>query len=60
MTLGLSRILIRNPKQEVLRETLNSSIKTQARKMNFEELHSTLYALKQSYTGPNSGKDANL
>lgn len=59
-TLGLSRVLIRNPKQEVIRETLNSSLKTQARKMNFEELHSSLYALKQAYTGSSSGKDAGL
>ena len=57
MTLGLSRILIRNPKQEIIRETLNSSLKTQARKMSFEELHSSLYALKQAYTGSSSGKD---
>ena len=28
MTLGLSRVLIRNPKQEIIRETLNSSLKT--------------------------------
>ncbi len=28
MTLGLSRILIRNPKQEIIRETLNSSLRT--------------------------------
>lgn len=60
MTLGLSRILIRNPKQEIIRETLNSSLRTQARKMSFEELHSSLYALKQAYTGNTSGKDAGL
>ena len=28
--------------------------------MNFEELHSSLYALKQAYTGSTSGKDAGL
>lgn len=28
MTLGLSRVLIRNPKQEIIRETLSSSLRT--------------------------------
>ena len=28
--------------------------------MSFEELHSSLYALKQAYTGSTSGKDAGL
>ena len=59
-TLGLARVLVRSPKQEVIRETLNSSLKTQARKMSFEELQISMYALKQAYTGPNSGKDPAL
>jgi hypothetical protein len=45
-TLGLARVLVRSPKQEVIRETLNSSLKTQARKMSFEELQMSMYALK--------------
>jgi hypothetical protein len=60
MALGLSRILIRNPKQEVIRETLASSLKTQARKLNFEELHSSLYALKQAYNIDKNAKDEGL
>ena len=60
MTLALARILIRNPKQEAIRETLTSSLKTQARKLNFEELHSSLYAIKSSYNSDKTGKDAGL
>ena len=60
MTLGLSRILIRNPKQEVIRETLASTLRTQARKLNFEELHSALYALRSAYNSDKTVKDAGL
>jgi hypothetical protein len=48
--LPLARVLIRNPQQELLRDTLAASIKKFARKLNFEEFHSGIYALRQAYT----------
>lgn len=47
--LPISRILIRHSKSNVLRDYLAGGVKRFARRLNFEELHSTLYSLKQSY-----------
>ncbi len=48
--LPLARVLIRNPQQEIIRDTLAASMKKFARKLNFEEFHSGMYALRQAYT----------
>lgn len=52
---GLAQILIRNPKSETIREVLIASISKNVRRLNFEELHSTLYAIRNSF---NIDKDA--
>jgi hypothetical protein len=41
--------LIRSPKSAVLRDYLGNSVKKLPRLFSFEELHSTMYALQQSY-----------
>jgi len=56
--LGLSQILIRQPGSEAVREALTTSVKSHVRKLNFDELHSSLYALKNSYTS--NKQDASL
>jgi hypothetical protein len=56
--LPLSRILIRNPLQEGVRETLATSVKKFARTLQFEELHSSMYALRNAYTNKKD-KEAN-
>jgi len=46
--LPLSRILIRN-KSPIISDHLANGVKKFARKLNFEELHSAMYALRSSY-----------
>ncbi len=47
--LPISKILIRHSKSTILRDYLANGLKKFSRKLNFEELHNALYAMKNSY-----------
>ena len=48
--LPLSRLLIRNPTSEVIRDIVANSIKKYAKRLDYEEFHTGVYALRQAYS----------
>lgn len=51
--LPLAQVLLRDSKSEIIRDTLVNFLKKNVRRLNFEELNTTLYTVYQSFNKHN-------